>query len=118
MDYRTEIVGIGELARELLETGSLIVFNEGAPPILEEVSFLHSRAVLEQDVQAGDVVILGDKDYVVAEVGFEANTTLRGLGHCTFVFRSNGDILPGAIRLEGNDAPDLQIGDRFEIIFA
>lgn len=118
MDYKTKIVGIGELAQDFLEEKILIVFNENAPAELAEISVRHTIAPLEQDVKVGDVVLFGENEYVVTAVGDEANSTLKSMGHCTLSFNGyDKPMLPGHIELSGECIPSPKIGDVFEIIF-
>lgn len=117
MNYCTVITKVGTMARELLEAGILIIFNENAPETIAEVCYMHPPVSLEDEVKTGDVVILGQEDYLVTEVGSEANTTLKELGHCSFCFDEEREILPGMIRLKGENYPKLRQGDSVVIIF-
>lgn len=118
MDFKTKVVGIGSMTEEFLEERILIVFNENAPAELAEISVQHTIAELAQDVKAGDVVILGENEYVVTAVGHEANSTLKSMGHCTFSFNGlDKPSLPGHIELAGETIPSPKIGDVFEILF-
>lgn len=118
MDYKSTVTGIGPLVNEFIEQEMLIVFNENAPEALAEMAVLHTITPMDQEVKPEDVVILGDKSYVVTAVGAEANHTLSTLGHCTFCFRATKEAeLPGHIELEGDGMPDIKIGDPFEILF-
>lgn len=113
MKYQSKITGIGDLAFELLEeSGGLIIFNENAPEELAEVSFLHTIAEFEEEIQVGDTLELGDQMYTVTAVGEEAFHTLKELGHCTLRFSGQNAVnLPGQIELRGNGVPKLKIGD-------
>lgn len=116
MDYKTKITAVGETVAEFLEQEIIIVYNENAPAELAEISVLHTIAELDRDVRAEDVVVLGNKDYVVTAVGGEANHTLRAMGHCTFSFKGASQVeLPGHIELAGDGVPEIKAGDRFEI---
>lgn len=118
MDYKTTVTDIGGMVAEFVEQGIIIVYNDNAPEELRELSVCHTQAVLEKDVSVGDVVILGDKEYVVSAVGGEANKTLRKMGHCTLSFNgTNTADLPGYLELQGDGLPKVKIGDQFEIIF-
>lgn len=118
MDYKTTVTGIGELVAEFIEQGMIIVFDDNAPAELAEMAVQHTKAAMDKDVQPGDVVVLGNKDYVVTAVGSEANHTLKTMGHCTFKFSGNDEVeLPGHIELEGDGLPEIKPGDHFEIMF-
>lgn len=118
MDYRTKITEIGALVEELMEQNILIVFNDNAPDQLKEIAVLHTIEEFSKDVTIGDVIIFGEKDYVVTAVGEEANHTLRTSGHCTFSFNGSDTVsLPGHIEVTGNSIPAINVGDCFEILF-
>lgn len=118
MDYKSKITGIGEVALGFLDENMLIVFNDNAPPELAELSVHHQICPVDQDIKVGDVVIFGNKDYVVTAVGEEANKTFHQMGHCTFMFTGKPEAdLPGHIELSGDGVPEIKIGDMLEIIY-
>jgi len=119
MDYKTTITNIGDMVAEFIEQGSVIVYNDNAPQELRELAVAHTIATLEKDVSIGDVVICGDKDYVVTAVGSEANETLRSMGHCTLSFGgADSAELPGYLELKGDGMPQIKIEDKFEVVFS
>jgi len=118
MDYKTKVTGIGDLVKDFIEQGMIIVYNDNAPKELAEMAVTHTIASMDQEAKTGDVVILGNKDYVITAVGDEANHTLHNIGHCTFCFSGASEVeLPGHIQLEGEGMPEINIGDPFEIYF-
>ena len=118
MDYKTRVTAIGDMVADFMEQRIIIVYNENCPPELAELSVCHTAAELAKEVQAGDVVVLGDRDYVVSAVGSEANHTLSTMGHCTLSFKGQDTVeLPGHIELIGEGMPTIKAGDSFEILF-
>lgn len=116
MKYEVKIVKLGEMAEEFLDSGMMIIFNDNAPPELAEISVLHTRGTLEEEVAVGDHVKIGDMEYRVTAVGWEANKTLKELGHCTFKFSdSDKEGLPGEICLEQKGKPKVNIGEKILI---
>ena len=116
MEYKTTITKLGESYQDMFDEGLVVVFNEGAPAELAELSALHTPDKLPEDVKRGDEVHLGGNCYFVTAVGSEANYTLRKMGHCTFVFTGADKAeLNGHIVLKGPGMPDIKIGSRFEI---
>lgn len=119
--YCATITDIGKDATRLLENGLCIIFNNNAPPALADLSFMHTIETLEADVCAGDTVTLGGVSYPVLEVGYEANRTLKELGHCSmWLFDSSTgekhrDCLPGYIVLGCIKQPDIAVGQTIEI---
>ncbi|MCL2589061.1 MAG: PTS glucitol/sorbitol transporter subunit IIA [Oscillospiraceae bacterium] len=118
MDYKTRVTKIGDMVADFISQQILIVYNDNCPPELAELSVCHTVAELARDVRPGDVVFLGDKDYVVTAVGGEANHTLSTMGHCTLSFKGQDTVeLPGHIELSGDGMPEVNPGDPFEILF-
>lgn len=120
MKFTTTITGAGEMVDEFINDGNfIIVFNDNAPPELQETSVVHTSAEMPAEVKAGDIVRFGDQEYIVTSVGDEANHTLSTMGHCTFHFNGAKETeLPGQIELQGNGVPPIiNIGDKFEIEF-
>ena len=122
MKFRSKITGNGPDAFAFLgdpETNFIIIFNNDAPPALEELCVLHEPAELLADVETGDTFVIANKVFNVSAVGSEANETLRGLGHCTVDFKGGPEAeRPGCIMLEGDDpitAADLVSGAMIEI---
>ncbi|MHC1684612.1 MAG: PTS glucitol/sorbitol transporter subunit IIA [Clostridiaceae bacterium] len=113
MKYQAEIIAIGEFADALLKrSGSLIIFNECAPPEIAEISVLHTTESFSEDVKVGDTLELGNQTYTVTCVGSEAMHTLRELGHCTLKFEGESTVqLPGQMQLSGPANPVLNVGD-------
>ncbi|MGI6109600.1 MAG: PTS glucitol/sorbitol transporter subunit IIA [Eubacteriaceae bacterium] len=118
MDYKSTVKGIGPLVPDLAREGNIvIVFDENAPAELAEMAILHTHCNLDQDVSVGDVILLGNGEFVVTAVGDEANHTLRKMGHCTFKFTGQDKVdLPGQMELAG-DLPEVKAGDPFQILF-
>lgn len=118
MEYRSIITNIGKFVSELLEDKMIVMYNENTPADLAEVSVLHTISNMENDVKSGDIIILGGNDYTVTAIGETANDTLKKLGHCTFCFNGKDEVsLPGQIELLGEELPNIQVGEPFEIIF-
>ena len=122
MKYHSEITEWGNDALALLEnpeTLSIILFDEGVPPELAEISVLHTKSTLFEEPSVGDVMIIADKVFTITAVGDKAKTSLRELGHCTLTFRGAGEPeRPGCIMLEGDEcllADDIREGAVIEL---
>lgn len=111
--YEAAIIEIGVMVDELLRQGILILFDKTAPPELQEISVVHTGASLEEDVEVGDLIVLGDFSYKVTAVGEIANRNLRNIGHACLKFDGrNLPELPGDIHLYGDELPfSLKKGD-------
>jgi len=101
---------------EMMKSENMVIlFNENSPQELRDISVVHDGEASEE-VEAGDVMELGDKSYDILFVGGKANETLRELGHATFQFNGERDSdLPGTICLEKKEIPNLVIGQKVVI---
>ncbi len=116
MVYKSEITHFGDIALDFLGDNMLILFNEGAPPELAELAVCHKKANLSREIRVGDKFSLGDNEYEVIDIGWEANDTFKMLGHCSLIFKDSGVAdLPGQIVLKGESLPNLKIGDIIKI---
>lgn len=120
MKYQVKITGLGPNALAFLgdETNFIIIFNEDAPPELAEISVLHTKCELKQEIQSGDTLKIGTKEFKITQVGTEAAYTLKQLGHCTLDFSGDESAFrPGCIMLEKGEitAEDLKVGTTIEI---
>jgi len=116
MKYEVQIVKLGEMVEEFLDNGTMIIFDDNAPPELAEISVLHTAGTLEEEVVVGDHVKIGDMEYMVTAVGWEVNKTLKELGHCTLKFSGlDKEGLPGEICLEQKEKPNVEIGQKILI---
>ncbi|MGL4608049.1 MAG: PTS glucitol/sorbitol transporter subunit IIA [Eubacteriaceae bacterium] len=114
--YQSKITEIGSMVDELMEAGMLIVFNDDAPDALREMSVLHTIEELVHPVKVDDIVVFGNKEFLVTAVGYEANETLKTMGHCTFCFNGADKVeIPGQIELLGEEKPVVEVGFDFHI---
>jgi PTS system glucitol/sorbitol-specific IIA component len=117
MKYKSTITSLGEMVPEFLKAGFVIIFNNNAPKEMAEVSILHTIEKFNGEIEIGDVFIIGNRKYIVSDVGYEANKTFKELGHCTLKFDGNCKAeLPGQVILTGGDVPNVEIGDIIEIM--
>jgi PTS system glucitol/sorbitol-specific IIA component len=94
--FTTIVTEVGDEARELVEGGVLILFADGAPPELAEVSVLHR--VLDQPTAAAPAVgatffIAGASAHITA-MGDYAWRKIGEIGHVVINFNNS----PGALR--------------------
>lgn len=97
--YDTVLGELGPEVGEFLEEGLLILFADGAPPELREVSVGHAPSeAAETAPAAGDVLAIEDTEFTVTAVGPKAWQTMHELGHATFKFNGETETeLPGEI---------------------
>ena len=120
MKYQVKITDLGSDALAFLEneTNFIIIFNQDAPSELAEISVLHTKCAVNGEIQAGDTLKIGTKEFKITKVGEEAAYTLRNLGHCTLDFSGDESAFrPGCIMLEKREITpkDLTIGTTIEI---
>jgi glucitol/sorbitol PTS system EIIA component len=88
--YKTVISSIGEEVQALLEGGVLILYADGAPPELAEVSVLHRVEQASRDVpRVGSVLRIGEDSAMVTAVGPTAWNKVSELGHVVINFNGS-----------------------------
>lgn len=97
--YRTIIASVGGEVQALLEGGLLILFADGAPLELAEVSVLHRvEHVSARMPPVGSVLRIGETCAVVTAVGPVAWHKVSELGHVVITFNgASADERPGVI---------------------
>lgn len=115
--YSTTVQELGEQVNAFKGAGMLIMFNENAPQELREYCILHRGNKLEDTVQPGDILNLGDTSYKVVFVGNQVQKNLKDLGHITLRFNANkdGESLEGSLYLEEKPVADVAPGDEIAI---
>lgn len=109
--YRTEITEIGPEVEEFLDAmGTMITFEDGAPPELAEISVLHRHTEQRKEPPAaGDTVVIGDREFEITAIGGVAWRNMLELGHSVFKFNGAAEAeLPGEICLEEQPAEDVK----------
>lgn len=88
MLLKTSITDIGPEVPELADAGVLILFAEGAPPELAEVSVLHAVHTIasDRDPVPGDVIAIGSLKAPITAVGPLAWQKVRDIGHVVISF--------------------------------
>jgi len=84
--YSTVVREIGPNAKEFLVEDMMVLFGEDAPEALRPYCFLIEQNALEEDIQLGYELFIGDERYRVTAVGNVVNKNLRDLGHITINF--------------------------------
>lgn len=114
--YQSSISHIGEFAKDALSEGMLITFKDGAPSDLADYCFIHSHDELRADLAKGQIIQLGQQNYVITAVGSVATTNFRELGHITLRFDGEKVAeLPGTIHVEGMLPNLLNVGDEIVV---
>ncbi len=97
---RTRVTAIGPEVADLAEAGVVILFQDGSPPELAEVSVLHKAEAGPSDgaPQAGASIAIGPVSATVTAVGPSAWAKVREIGHVVITFNGAGETeRPGEI---------------------
>jgi PTS system glucitol/sorbitol-specific IIA component len=107
--YKTVISEVGPEVADLLEGGVLILYAEGAPPELAEVSVLHRvEQARAQAPQVGAQLRIGAVSACVTAVGPSAWHKVNELGHVVINFNGAAEAgRPGEICAQPVDADAL-----------
>lgn len=105
---RTRITGVGPDVADLADGGVLILFADGAPPELAEVSVLHLPEIgpVEHGPPVGTPIRLGEVATVITAIGPIAWDKVVEIGHVVINFNDAtaaerpGEICAAAIDLE------------------
>ncbi len=104
--YRTVVTAVGDEVADLLDGGVLVLYADGAPPALAEVSVLHrvQDEVVGHTPSAGDAFTLGSLHTRITAVGETAWRKVKELGHVVINFNgaTNAE-RPGEICVEPVD---------------
>lgn len=113
--YVSYIVEIGSEVEGFLSSRLLVLFGESAPQELREISVIHKVSTMVEGslLLPGRELVLNETGLEVVEVGSMAEKNLRTLGHV--VLASEGELLPGQVRVKGKWPEHLDVGDRIEI---
>ncbi|WP_208297260.1 PTS glucitol/sorbitol transporter subunit IIA [Paraburkholderia sp.] len=88
--YKTVISEVGPEVRDLLEGGVLILYADGAPPELAEVSVLHRAEQLHPEApRAGSQLRIGEVSAFVTAVGPTAWNKVNEMGHVVINFNGS-----------------------------
>ena len=86
MFLKTTIKAIGPDVADLVENGVLILFAEGAPPELAEVSVLHKVDEIGAAPKPGDKIMIGKLAATITAIGPAAWKKVQDIGHVVINF--------------------------------
>ncbi|GMG95434.1 PTS glucitol/sorbitol transporter subunit IIA [Tepidimicrobium xylanilyticum] len=115
--YSTIATGVGNLVSELMKDKILILFKDNAPDALFDYCVFHNENSLKDNIVSGDILIIGNEEYIITAVGKDAVENLDNLGHVTFKFDGNNEAkLPGTIHVEDKMIKDINVGTEIKIV--
>lgn len=96
---KTRITAIGPEVAELAEGGVVILFADGSPPELAEVSVLHKGdAPSDEAPPVGASIAIGPVSATITAIGATAWSKVREIGHVVISFNGAGEAeRPGEI---------------------
>lgn len=104
--YRTVVTAVGDEVADLLDGGVLVLYADGAPPALAEVSVLHQvqDEIVGHTPSVGDALNLGSVHTRITSVGESAWRKVKELGHVVINFNGAPNAeRPGEICVEPAD---------------
>lgn len=85
--YKTNVQAVGPEVESLLEGGVLVLYQNGAPPELAEVSVLHEvESISDETPSVGSLLKIGSIEVVVTAMGDTAWSKVRDIGHVVINF--------------------------------
>ena len=86
--YSTKVSRLGGEVGAFIETAKMIIlFEESlALPELRDMCVMHTGNRVEDTIQSGDVLRMGETEFKILKVGSEVQTNLTNLGHITLKF--------------------------------
>ena len=115
--YENKVKAMGECVNEFNDEKLLIIFGDNAPEEIADYCYSVDVNPINGEIKAGQFFEVDDERFQITAVGWEAPTTLAGLGHCTFKFNGATEPdQPGTICVEDKEMPELKIGTVLRIV--
>jgi glucitol/sorbitol PTS system EIIA component len=100
VQFKTRITAVGPEVADLAEGGVVILFADGAPPELAEVSILHNTEEDPSDLSppVGSLIQIGDVSAKITGIGDYAWQKVKEIGHVVITFNGASQVeRPGEI---------------------
>jgi len=107
---KTRVTAVGPEVADLAEGGVVILFADGAPPELAEVSILHSVEISPSDAAppVGSPIRIGEISAAITGIGDYAWQKVKDIGHVVITFNGSDQVeRPGEICASQVDTEDL-----------
>ena len=114
--YQSTITGIGDKVAELLNGNMIVLFCDLVPEEMQEICVLHKFVKPPHyNFRKGDIIQIGDQEFVMEIVGDEVMHTFKGMGHLTIRYTSDVTeeipLLPGFVLAKFDSRPVIKVGD-------
>ena len=118
--YQSTITGIGDKVAELLDGNMIVLFCDLIPEEMQEIAVTHKfDKPPHYNFRKGDIIQIGNQEFIIEIVGSEVMHTFKGMGHLTIRYTAdlNEDIplLPGFVLAKFASRPHIAIGDQLII---
>ena len=115
--YQTKVTDVGDLFNAFIDEKILIMFKDNAPEELLDYCIMHNESSLKEDIKPGDILAIGNEQYLITAVGEDAMENLDNLGHITIKFDGKNEAkLPGTIHVEGKAIVNVEVGTIIKVI--
>jgi len=107
---KTRVTAVGPEVADLAEGGVVILFADGAPPELAEVSILHAVEGKPSDATppVGAAIRIGDVSASITSIGDYAWQKVKDIGHVVITFNGSDQVeRPGEICASEIDTAEL-----------
>ncbi|WP_392559492.1 PTS glucitol/sorbitol transporter subunit IIA [Orbus mooreae] len=113
----TQIVDIGQHAKNFYQEKMLITFKEGiSSELFDYCIILANDLSLTNTFTVNNILTIGTLSYTITAVGSEVIKNFENLGHMTIIFDGENQArLDGAIHVSGELPKQLSIHDTFLI---
>ena len=115
--FQTKVDKVGPFSGKFFSEGLLILFSsEEVMSEIKNYSVLTSENNLNQDIQAGQLLNIGNESFKILAVGKLVQQNLQNLGHVTINANNNQEeMLPGTIYVEEKTFPKINEGEKITV---
>lgn len=115
--FQTKVDKVGPFSGKFFSEGLLILFSsEEVMSEIKNYSVQTSENNLSQDIEAGQLLYIGNESFKILAVGKLVQQNLQNLGHVTInANNSQEEMLPGTIYIENKIFPKINEGEKITI---
>jgi PTS system glucitol/sorbitol-specific IIA component len=110
--YSVKATEIGPSVRDLMKEKMIVLFGPTAPAELRDICVVHDgKPTTDEVVRNGGTISINGRAFRIVEAGDVANENFVTLGHLTINFSNTSGVLPGSIRVDAEEMPEINVGD-------
>lgn len=115
--FETQVVEVGQDARDFKEIKMAILFGNEAPDALRPSCYLIHVTPVATDIKPGMTLVIDNQTYPITAVGNEVQTNLSNLGHIAISFTGATKAeLPGTLYVADRDYPVIDVDSNIKIV--